>query len=433
MSDTPLPDEIAALEPLVEAVRELVDRTGRAIQVQYSFADGSMRGPGFVGINNPAHDPDERFVLAVEDLEDAGSALFFGADLPSGITVEIGAAPEAATRVNWFANPNLEVQDGMIGNVRLRARKISTPPVVPLTTSRADNDLDELTSLLDAHGHNSGFDADKIAAAEKRRGVTFPDELRLFFSRVRKGTLVGDLDNDDAPYVEATGSLTSGTGKIGNVVNPTKRHGSPDSPLPPMPAPTPDDIVQPVYATKNWIVFATDGGGNDYALDLAPGPRGHIGQVVQFDHEREQPPEIVAHSLTDFLAERWVQDPRTTVPPPDAEPGNQSLYVGGHGTPEDLTPHLGSPTLHVLELSKRAPRPVTDWHHLAMLPAVHHLEATAAHWQQIVQADAYPPSLTTATIQDSRDLTVAEHVDVANALLNHHDREGFTLQHWTAS
>jgi cell wall assembly regulator SMI1 len=41
-----------------------------------------------------------------------------------------------------------------------------------------------------------------------------------------------------------------------------------------------DDPVKPLYSCADWIPFATDGGGNSLAADLAPEPGGSVGQVI---------------------------------------------------------------------------------------------------------------------------------------------------------
>ena len=40
------------------------------------------------------------------------------------------------------------------------------------------------------------------------------------------------------------------------------------------------DPVRPLYTSAEWIPFATDGGGNSLAADLAPEPSGAVGQVI---------------------------------------------------------------------------------------------------------------------------------------------------------
>lgn len=48
---------------------------------------------------------------------------------------------------------------------------------------------------------------------------------------------------------------------------------------------TPPDCIQAVWWHRLWIPITADGAGNLVCLDLAPGPRGTVGQVIDFDHE----------------------------------------------------------------------------------------------------------------------------------------------------
>lgn len=51
----------------------------------------------------------------------------------------------------------------------------------------------------------------------------------------------------------------------------------------------PDAAVQGLVGSPGWIVFGDNGGGDRLAVDLTPGPRGHIGQVVVLSHDSAQP------------------------------------------------------------------------------------------------------------------------------------------------
>lgn len=53
---------------------------------------------------------------------------------------------------------------------------------------------------------------------------------------------------------------------------------------------------------KAWVPFLHDGAGNFVALDLAPGTRGHMGQIITFGPD-EPVKYVLASSLADFLAE----------------------------------------------------------------------------------------------------------------------------------
>lgn len=62
----------------------------------------------------------------------------------------------------------------------------------------------------------------------------------------------------------------------------------------------PADSVQPVYAHPAWIPLAKDFGGNNIAVDLAPGPRGHVGQVILFGRDFDTK-FVIAESWGHFL------------------------------------------------------------------------------------------------------------------------------------
>jgi cell wall assembly regulator SMI1 len=60
----------------------------------------------------------------------------------------------------------------------------------------------------------------------------------------------------------------------------------------------PGDAVQGLVGSPGWIVFGTNGGGDRVAIDLTPGPRGNIGQVIMIDHEQNIGAGLYARSLT---------------------------------------------------------------------------------------------------------------------------------------
>jgi cell wall assembly regulator SMI1 len=57
---------------------------------------------------------------------------------------------------------------------------------------------------------------------------------------------------------------------------------------------TADIGLAPGFWHKGWIPFISNGGGDYYCLDLAPGEEGAIGQIVSFNHE---------------IGERWLVAP----------------------------------------------------------------------------------------------------------------------------
>lgn len=60
------------------------------------------------------------------------------------------------------------------------------------------------------------------------------------------------------------------------------------------------DPVLKQYTHPAWIPFAQDGGGNAYALDLAPTEGGHIGQIIVIGPD-EDFRRVLAPNLTEFF------------------------------------------------------------------------------------------------------------------------------------
>lgn len=46
-------------------------------------------------------------------------------------------------------------------------------------------------------------------------------------------------------------------------------------------------VVKELYANRRWIPFAGDGGGNHLGVDLDPGPKGRVGQVINFGSDED--------------------------------------------------------------------------------------------------------------------------------------------------
>jgi len=65
------------------------------------------------------------------------------------------------------------------------------------------------------------------------------------------------------------------------------------------------DAVQALYANRYWIPFAYDYGGNHLGVDLDPGVRGTVGQVINFGGD-EDDKYVVASSVAAFM--EWLVD-----------------------------------------------------------------------------------------------------------------------------
>jgi cell wall assembly regulator SMI1 len=69
------------------------------------------------------------------------------------------------------------------------------------------------------------------------------------------------------------------------------------------------DPVHPDYWRPGWFPFATDGGGNAYAVDLSPPPGGTYGQVIVIGRDEDER-RVLAPSLTEFLRRTAQTAPR---------------------------------------------------------------------------------------------------------------------------
>ena len=78
--------------------------------------------------------------------------------------------------------------------------------------------------------------------------------------------------------------------------------------------------VKEIYANAYWIPFAYDHGGNYLGVDLDPGPRGTIGQVINFGRDEDEK-FVVASSVAAFLA--WLVD--------QLESGNSTVRLEDDG------------------------------------------------------------------------------------------------------
>jgi len=64
----------------------------------------------------------------------------------------------------------------------------------------------------------------------------------------------------------------------------------------------PEGAIALAYTIPGWIPLTQDGGGNHLGVDLAPGPAGTVGQVINFGRDEESK-GVLASGWAEFLAD----------------------------------------------------------------------------------------------------------------------------------
>ena len=74
----------------------------------------------------------------------------------------------------------------------------------------------------------------------------------------------------------------------------------------------PADAIKPDWWNNNWLPISSDGNGNLVCIDLSPGAKGTLGQIIDFDHETVHRTllaksfrEYISNYLHDLESERY--------------------------------------------------------------------------------------------------------------------------------
>jgi cell wall assembly regulator SMI1 len=255
----------------------------------------------------------------------------------------------------------------------------------------------------------------EIAAAEARLGVAFPDELKALY-RVTRARW---QDWDDATTRRVTEALGLGLGLLSletlSLADPASRECEWQFAAQEAVVTPPDAAVQGLVGSPGWITFAHDEYGDRYAVDLTPGPRGHLGQVIMLSHEWDIGAAPVADSLTDLIVHRRMsEDPtpqedqlpavasinRAGLPSVEAaaHPELEVLSIGNWpGEPLSLAPLIGLPRLRTLSVSY--PGKLADPLQIAELTGLEFLELPPEDWRILLDAGAVPRGLSAAAVE----------------------------------
>lgn len=143
----------------------------------------------------------------------------------------------------------------------------------------------------------------EIAAAEAALpgGARLPEEVRALYAAAGSGSL--KPGGDDGRFggfeiVPLSGSF------LRHAFLPAARFDTWAADAETFAPEDPAGRVQAAIGSPLWFPFGTDGAGNVYAVDLAPGAGGHLGQVVFLDHEQSAGAGYRAESLAALLGGR---------------------------------------------------------------------------------------------------------------------------------
>ncbi|MFC1436685.1 SMI1/KNR4 family protein [Streptacidiphilus sp. N1-10] len=281
-----------------------------------------------------------------------------------------------------------------------------------------------------------GATQEEIAATEARLGVPLPEELKVLYRVTRaRWEDWGDYERAGGVY-HAVGCELFPLDDL-YVADATSRHflwqfGAKNAVVT-----GPGAAVQGLVGSPGWIAFGDNGGGDRLAVDLTPGPRGHLGQIILLSHEKSTGADLLADSLTDLVLERpsrYREEADSGLPPvvahvnvrsvpsvqAAAHPGLEVLSIGvWEDEPVSLAPVTGLPRLRTLAAY---PGTLADPLEIANLTGLEYLELGPQEWRVLLDAGAVPRSLSAAAIMVRGQQDPLAVVAVANDVLALWDR-----------
>ncbi|MFC8453420.1 SMI1/KNR4 family protein [Kitasatospora sp. NPDC057223] len=271
----------------------------------------------------------------------------------------------------------------------------------------------------------------EIAAAEVRLGVPLPEELKALYrvTRARWEDWGDDYASAQRVFASVGCELLPLEGLY--VADAPSRHYRWDIAATEAIVTRPGAAVQGLVGSPGWIAFGDNGGGDVLAVDLTPGPRGHVGQVIMLSHEESVGAALLADCLTDLVLGQPADDPagRPDGPPAVARvnimslrsieaavhPGLEVLSIGvWEDEPLSLAPVTGLPLLRTLTAY---PGTLADPLEIAGLTGLEFLELGPQEWRVLLDAGAVPRSLSAAAIEARGDEDPLSVVAIANELL----------------
>ncbi|MFB6893061.1 SMI1/KNR4 family protein [Kitasatospora sp. NPDC056327] len=277
-----------------------------------------------------------------------------------------------------------------------------------------------------------GATEEEITAAEVRLGLTLPEEVKALYrvTRERHEDSTDDLAGIDRA-LHAVGFEPNAVEHL-FVADTSERHFDWAYSAMEAARTDPDAAVQDLAGSPGWIVLGLTGNGDRLAVDLTPGPRGHLGQIIVLSQEEGIGAVVVADSLTALVtAPRWSRPRgRDHGAPPQvarvhhgspggigaaARPELEVLGLGAcHDEPFGLAPLLGLPRLRSLSAYGGS---LADPSEIGGLTGLEFLELTPADWRAVLAADAVPAGLLAAGIDAKDGDDLRGTVALANEIL----------------
>ncbi|GLW27652.1 SMI1/KNR4 family protein [Actinoplanes regularis] len=426
--------DVATWEPVLRIVRAGLTEGG-------FYAGFASRGAA--SLPGPAPVPRNGRALLVEDMREQWDALqsLQSALAADGLDLISYLVEESALHL-FIPGPAVEPGPGahpgalllVEGAVPEPWRRLPDPAPGSVPAPTADPVLLERV-LRERLASSIGATEAEIAAAEAQLGVALPEELKAVY-RVTRARWEDYGDDYDASDREARA--------VGCELYPIDGLSIVDAAARPAPwaaaareaaVTAPGAEVQGLAGSPGWIAFGGTGGGDHYAIDLTPGPGGHLGQVILIDHEQYVGASLVASSLTDFVQGRRVDPPADRAEAPvvahvnsahstsieaAVHPDLEVLNIGfWNGEPLRLAPLAGLPRLRTLTVQ---PGALADPLEIAGLTRLEYLSLGLAEWRTLLDAGAVPRTLAAAGFELRNGQHPIPVVEIANELLALWDR-----------
>jgi hypothetical protein len=364
-------------------VSDMQDEFEAVQRVQGALADGDMDSISFVAEVSP----NGRTVLYLLSLGPAAEP-GIGNVYPGSLILVEGSVPEPWRRL---------------------------PEPVPTARPARSADLALLGSTLRERLPGAiGATEAEIAATEARLGVALPDELKVLYRVTRARPEDRGDDLAAAEHVcEAVGCYLFPLDELYIAAASTRpcpwRFAATEAVVTP-----PGAAVQRLVGSPGWIAFGHNGGGDRFAVDLTPGPRGHTGQIIMLSRGDNTGADLLYDSLTDLVMHKRRKRrrvPRESEHPAVARinrvslhsvqaavhPGLEVLSIGvWEGEPLTLGPVTGLPRLRTLTAY---PGTLASPLEIAKLTGLEFLELGPEEWRVLLDAGAVPRSLLAAAIE----------------------------------